>query len=105
MSDTIVTGPKSAGMEIQIEKSELLKELSVTQGVVGRKSTIPILSSFLFKTAGNSLLITATDLELSLRTACSAKVKQEGSCTVPARKLYEYVRLLGDGEITIKSLP
>jgi hypothetical protein len=39
--------PESAGFEIQIEKSELLRELSVTQGVVSRKSTIPILSSFM----------------------------------------------------------
>ncbi len=98
--------PESAGFEIQIEKRELLKELSVTQGVVERKSTIPILTSFLFETAGNkNLLITATDLELSLRTVCTAQVTRPGSCTLPARKLYEYVRLLGDGDITIKSLP
>ena len=97
--------PESPGLEIHIEKSELLKELSITQGVVERKSTVPILSSFLFETAGSNLLITATDLDLSLRTICTAQVKKPGSCTVPARKLYEYVRLLGDGEITIKSLP
>ena len=97
--------PEFAGFEIQIEKSELLKELSVTQGVVERKSTVPILSSFLFETAGNCLLITATDLDVSLRTVCTAHIKTPGSCTVPARKLYDYVRLLGDGEITIKSLP
>lgn len=101
----VLPEPESTGLEIQIAKSELLKELSVTQGVVERKSTVPILSSFLFETAGNNLLITATDLELSLRTICTAHVKKPGSCTVPARKLYEYVRLLGDGEITIKSLP
>lgn len=103
---SILPEPESAGLEIQIAKSELLKELSVTQGVVERKSTVPILSSFLFETAGNNnLLITATDLELSLRTTCTAHVTKSGSCIVPARKLYEYVRLLGDGEITIKSLP
>ena len=39
----------------------------------------------------------ATDLDLSLRTSCAAKVKKEGSCTVPARKLYDYVKLLPDG--------
>lgn len=105
MSTAPVPDPESPGLEIHIEKSELLEELSVTQGVVERKSTVPILSSFLFETAGNNLLITATDLDLSLRTICTAKVKKPGSCTVPARKLYEYVRLLGEGEITIKSLP
>lgn len=107
MSSTAINPEaESTGLEIKVEKSELLKELSVTQGVVERKSTVPILSSFLFETAGNNnLLITATDLDLSLRTACTAHVTKAGSCTLPARKLYEYVRLLGDGEITIKSLP
>lgn len=102
--------PSSAGaeagatMEISVSKAELLKELTATQGVVERKTTIPILSNFLFETAGDRLSITATDLDLSLRTSAPAKVKKEGSCTVPARKLYEYVKLLGDGDISVKLL-
>src|SRR5438874_8993044 len=91
-------------MEITVGKSELLRELTATQGVVERKTTIPILSNFLFEAAGDKLSITATDLDLSLRTACAAKVKKEGSCTIPARKLYDYVKLLPDGEISIKQL-
>ena len=91
-------------MEITVSKSELLKELTATQGVVERKTTIPILSNFLFEASGDKLAITATDLDLSLRTSCPAKVKKEGSCTVPARKLYDYVKLLGDGDISIKLL-
>src|SRR5581483_265408 len=46
--------------------------------------------------------LTATDLELGLRTSCPAKVKKEGSGTIPARKLLDYVRLLPDADITIK---
>ncbi|HEV3317034.1 MAG TPA: DNA polymerase III subunit beta [Candidatus Angelobacter sp.] len=91
-------------MEITVSKSELLKELTATQGVVERKTTIPILANFLFEAAGDKLSITATDLDLSLRTACPAKVKKDGSCTIPARKLYDYAKLLGDGDITIKLL-
>ena len=93
-----------ATMEINVSKADLLKELTATQGVVERKTTIPILSNFLFEASGDRLSITATDLDLSLRTSTSAKVKKEGSCTVPARKLYDYVKLLGDGEISIKLL-
>jgi DNA polymerase-3 subunit beta len=102
--------PSSAGtesgatMEISVSKNDLLKELTATQGVVERKTTIPILSNFLFEASGDKLAITATDLDLSLRTSCAAKVKKEGSCTVPARKLYDYVKLLGDGDISIKLL-
>ena len=91
-------------MEISVSKADLLRELTATQGVVERKTTIPILSNFLFEASGDKLAITATDLDLSLRTSCVAKVKKDGSCTVPARKLYDYVKLLGDGDISIKLL-
>ncbi|HVI08473.1 MAG TPA: DNA polymerase III subunit beta [Candidatus Binatia bacterium] len=91
-------------MEITVSKGELLRELTATQGVVERKTTIPILSNYLFETADGKLSITATDLDLSLRTSCNAKVKKEGSCTIPARKLHDYVKLLPDADITIKLL-
>ena len=91
-------------MEITVSKFELLRELTATQGVVERKTTIPILSNYLFEAAGDKLSLTATDLDLSLRTSCNAKVKKEGACTVPARKLYDYVKLLPDADITIKLL-
>jgi len=91
-------------MEITISKFELLRELTATQGVVERKTTIPILSNYLFEAGGDKLSLTATDLDLSLRTSCNAKVKKDGSCTIPARKLYDYVKLLPDADITIKLL-
>src|SRR5262252_8705429 len=91
-------------MEITVSKFELLHELTATQGVVERKTTIPILSNYLFEAAGDKLSLTATDLDLSLRTACAAKVRKEGACTIPARKLYDYVKLLPDADITIKLL-
>ncbi len=91
-------------MEITVSKFELLRELTATQGVVERKTTIPILSNYLFEAAGDRLSITATDLDLSLRTSCGAKVKKEGACTIPARKLHDYVKLLPDADITIKLL-
>jgi DNA polymerase-3 subunit beta len=94
----------STTMEITVSKIELLRELTATQGVVERKTTIPILSNYLFEAAGDKLSLTATDLDLSLRTSCNAKVKKEGACTIPARKLYDYVKLLPDAEITIKLL-
>ncbi len=97
-----VTG--TATMEITVSKVELLRELTATQGVVERKTTIPILSNYLFEAAGDKLSLTATDLDLSLRTSCNAKVKKEGSCTIPARKLHDYVKLLPDADITIKML-
>jgi DNA polymerase III subunit beta len=94
----------STTMEITVSKVELLRELTATQGVVERKTTIPILSNYLFEASADKLSLTATDLDLSLRTSCNAKVKKEGSCTIPARKLHDYVKLLPDADITIKLL-
>src|SRR5262250_320729 len=102
--EAIASATGTATMEITVSKAELLRELTATQGVVERKTTIPILSNYLFEAGGDRLSLTATDLDLSLRTACAAKVKKEGSCTIPARKLYDYVKLLPDAEITIKLL-
>jgi DNA polymerase-3 subunit beta len=94
----------STTMEITVSKFELLRELTATQGVVERKTTIPILSNYLLEAAGDKLSLTATDLDLSLRTSCNAKVKKEGACTIPARKLYDYVKLLPDADISIRLL-
>ena len=94
----------TATMEITVSKFELLRELTATQGVIERKTTIPILSNYLFEAAGDKLSLTATDLYLSLRTSCNAKVKKEGACAIPARKLYDYVKLLPDADITIRLL-
>jgi DNA polymerase III subunit beta len=91
-------------MEFSVKKFDLLEELNLTQGVVERKTTIPILSNLLCEAKGNRLDITATDLELSIRTSCEAKVKKEGAGTIPAKKLLELVRLLPDEEIKFKLL-
>jgi DNA polymerase III subunit beta len=91
-------------MEFSVKKFDLLEELEATQGVVERKTTIPILSNLLCEAKGNRLAITATDLELSIRTSCEAKVKKEGSGTIPAKKLLDIVRLLPDEEIKFKLL-
>ncbi len=91
-------------MEFSVKKFDLLEELEATQGVVERKTTIPILSNLLCEAKGNHLSLTATDLELSIRTSCEAKVKKEGAGTIPAKKLLDIVRLLPEEEIKFKLL-
>src|ERR1700758_5514337 len=91
-------------MEFTVKKYDLLGELNLTQGVVERKTTIPILSHLLCESQGSRVPLTATDLELSIRTSCEAKVKKEGAGTIPAKKLLELVRLLPEGEIRFRLL-
>ena len=91
-------------MEFTVSRQDLVKELTATQSVVERKTTIPILSNFLIEADGERLNITATDLDQAIRTSAPAKVKKPGACTIPARKLYDYIKLLPDGDISIKLL-
>src|SRR6201988_4079620 len=91
-------------MEFTVKKYDLLSELNLIQGVVERKTTIPILSHLLCEAKGSRLTLTATDLEISIRTECEAKGKKEGTGTIPAKKLLELVRLLPEGEIRFKLL-
>lgn len=97
-------GEGTQAMEFSVKKFDLLRELELTQGVVERKTTIPILSNLLIEAKGNGLAITATDLELSIRTSCEARVKKEGAGTIPAKKLYDIVKLLPEAEIKFKLL-
>ena len=92
----------TGNLEITVSRADLLRELTAAQSVVERKTTIPILSNFLFEADGDTLTITATDLDQSLKTSCAAKVKKSGACTIPARKLFDYIKLLPDGDISIK---
>ena len=86
-------------MEFTVSKADLVRELSLSQGVVEKKTTIPILSNVLLEARGDRFTLTATDLELGIRCSCPARVKKEGSGTVPARKLLDYVRLLPEGDV------
>ena len=108
MSTTLLhtDAPSTEGtaMEITVSRKDLLNELSAIQAVIERKTTIPILSNLLMEADGDSARITATDLDQAIRTSCAAKVKKPGSCTIPARKLFDYVKLLADGDVSIKLL-
>ncbi|HYW42756.1 MAG TPA: DNA polymerase III subunit beta [Bryobacteraceae bacterium] len=91
-------------MEFTVSKGDLVRELSLSQGVVEKKTTIPILSNVLLEASGDRVTLTATDLELGIRCSCPATVKKEGSGTVPARKLLDFVRLLPEGDLAMKFL-
>jgi DNA polymerase III subunit beta len=89
-------------MEFTVSKSDLVKELSLSQGVVEKKTTIPILSNVLVEAEGDRINLTATDLELGIRCSCPARVKKAGAGTIPAKRLLDYVRLLPDADLDVK---
>ena len=87
-------------MQFSVSKNALLKELNLLQGIVEKKSTIPILSNVLIETVNDSTIsLVATDLDVSLQTECAAESGRPGSIVLQARKLFEIVRNLPDAEI------
>jgi DNA polymerase-3 subunit beta len=84
-------------MRLSIERSALLKALNHVQSVVERRNTIPILSNVLLSAQGDSLKLTATDLDIEISESASAEVERAGQTTAPANYLYDFVRKLPDG--------
>jgi DNA polymerase-3 subunit beta len=88
-------------MELVVRKNDLLRELQLFQGIVERKNTIPILANVLMEAKGDQVSFLATDLEVGLRSKCSASVAKGGALTLPAKKFYEIVKSLPETDIRI----
>ena len=91
-------------MELTVKRGDFLNELTLMQGVVERKNTIPILSNILLRAADGHLSFTSTDLDLTLLSQAEAKVSRPGSVTVPARKLFDLIRNLPEADVALKLL-
>lgn len=90
-------------MEFSISKSALQKELGFVQGVVEKKNTIPVLSNILIESVGeNTLRITGTDLDVTIRCETEADIKTPGAICVQARKLFDIARLLPDAPVNFQ---
>ena len=90
-------------MEFSIKQSVLKEELGYIQGVVERKSTIPVLSNILIESLGEgSIRIVGTDLDVTIRCDAAADIKKPGAMCIQARKLFDIVRNLGDGDVHFK---
>jgi DNA polymerase-3 subunit beta len=89
-------------MELTIQKQPLLDGLQMVQGIVEKKSSMPILSNVLLETVEEGVHIVATDLQIGLRLTCPARIKQPGGITVLARKFFEIIRELPDGDIYLR---
>lgn len=87
-------------MEFVIKQSVLKDELGFVQGIVEKKSTIPVLSNILIESVGeNTIRIIGTDLDVTIRCDAVADIKQAGSMCIQARKLFDIVRLLPDADV------
>ncbi|MCP3672008.1 MAG: DNA polymerase III subunit beta [Gammaproteobacteria bacterium] len=83
-------------MKIVTSREELLKPLTMVGGVVEKRQTLPILANILINADQDRLKITATDLEVELKTEASVTKSEEVDFTLPARKLIDICRALPD---------
>lgn len=87
-------------MEFVIKQSALKEELGFVQGIVEKKSTIPVLSNILIESVGEGTIrIVGTDLDVTIRCEAEAEIKQAGAMCIQARKLFDIVRLLDSGDV------
>jgi DNA polymerase-3 subunit beta len=86
-------------MEIRLNRSEFLNELAPMQGIVERKTTIPVLSHILLTAQGDQLRLAATDLDVSLTSSVAGDVVSDGAVAIPAKKFMEIIRAAAGDEV------
>lgn len=91
-------------MELTVAKKDLLKIVARMQGVAERKSTMPVLANVLLAADGtNGMRLAATDLYLSLLGRVAADVTKPGSVAVSAKDLFERIKMMPDGPVSIST--
>ncbi|MFH1114906.1 MAG: DNA polymerase III subunit beta [Pseudomonadota bacterium] len=86
-----------------IDRDSFLDGLTKTVPITEKRTPLPILSHILINASESRLVLTATDLEVGLRINCDATVQEPGMFAVPSKKMYEIVRELAPGQITVQS--
>lgn len=89
-------------MKLQVTQENLNRALSSVSRIANSRSTLPILSNILFKTVDNRLSVAATNLDIAVTHYIGSKVSTEGSITLPARLLQDFVGSLPSGVINVE---
>ncbi len=91
-------------MGIVVDREAFLSSLSLVQGIVERRNTVPILGHVLIEPADGSIKLSATDLEVGISTEVACKSADDKSLTLNARKLFEIVRETESEQVSISPL-
>lgn len=89
-------------MKLQVTQENLNKALGSVARVASTRGTLPILSNVLLRTVDGRLSIAATNLDIAITHVIGSKVSKEGSITVPARLMQDFVSSLPSGVIELK---
>ncbi|MBC7384669.1 MAG: DNA polymerase III subunit beta [Cryobacterium sp.] len=88
-------------MKFTIHRNPFLEALSKAQSVVEKKNTVPILANILFSVDGETLSVSATDLEVGLKSMLAITKGESGKVTLSAKSLLDIVKELPQAEIEI----
>jgi DNA polymerase-3 subunit beta len=88
-------------MEFVVSKREFVKGLARVQNVADKKAAMPILTNVLVAADGTGLRLAATDLMLSVSSTIAADVRKGGSVALPAKSVFDMVKALPEGEISV----
>lgn len=90
-------------MKLTVTQENLSRALQTVSRIASSRGSLPILSNVLLKTANNQLLVEATNLDVAISETIGAKIKTEGSVTVPARLMQDYVASLPSSTLTLET--
>jgi len=90
-------------MQFHISKDVFLKGLTKVQGIIEKRHTIPILANVLIEAKNSEIVITATDLEVGIKSSYPSDVVTEGKVTVSAKKLFEIIKELPNKTVQFTS--
>jgi len=88
-------------MQVVVSKKDLFRVLARCQGVADKKSTMPVLGNVLLEASSDHLRLAATDLYLAVSGSIPAEVAREGSIALGARDLFDRIRMMPEGQISI----
>ena len=89
-------------LNCKIAKNIFLDALNAIQNITNKKGTLAIISNILIETDNNNIFLTATDLEVGLKIKIPAEIINNGSITLPSKKIFEIVRESGSDLISIE---
>ncbi|MFA6118887.1 MAG: DNA polymerase III subunit beta [Parachlamydiales bacterium] len=91
-------------MKAVISKNDLVSIIGKLQSIIANKPAIPILSNILIEAKDDQLILSATDLTTSMRSYAEAKIVEEGSIALPARRFFQLIKELTSPQIKICSI-
>ncbi len=89
-------------MKLQVTQENLSKALGSVARIANTRNTLSILGNVLLKTIDNRLSVSATNLDIAITHHIGSKVAKEGSITVPARLMQDFVSSLPNGVIDLE---